>query len=121
MMLNSMNKLALSPRPASSATDSYCGREASTSSSYSDFLEVHETAAHAELAASRRGPLSLRHLFQPLVVRQYLHKGKLYKEAAYRRPSRFELFFDLSYAGICHILSEEAAEASNGPGVSLFR
>ena len=106
-------------RPTPVISSSFQSQDTPESSTKSHFLEVHEAKAHAELAASRTGPLGLKHLFQPVVVRQYLHNGKLYKETAYRKPSRFELFFDLAYAGLCHILGEEAAEASNGPGVSL--
>lgn len=108
------------PRHASIAGRKELDQELTNESTTSRCVEVHGTPAHAELAASRNGPLTLISLFQPLLVRQYLHNGKLHKEATYRRPSRFELFFDLGYGGVAHLLAEEAAEAAAAPGVGTW-
>lgn len=65
-------------------------------------------------------PVTLAHLFKRPVVRQWLYKGNLYRETDERIPSRFELFFDLMFVGIAHILADGAAEEASGFNVLKF-
>ena len=44
-------------------------------------------------------PLDIHHLWKPPVVRQFLEGNILHKESVIRQPSRFELAFDLAFAG----------------------
>lgn len=93
-------------------------RNTSSTTQDDHFAAAHGKQAHAH--ATRSGPLTIRHLWKPPVVRQWLHDGKLYKESSGREPSRLELFFDLAYAGIIHQLAEQAAESANGIGLAKF-
>ncbi|KAE8241871.1 hypothetical protein A4X13_0g7224 [Tilletia indica] len=65
-------------------------------------------------------PITFGHLFKRPLVRQWLHNGKLYREEEEREPSRFELFFDLSFVGIVHLLAEGAAESATAMNVAKF-
>lgn len=92
--------------------------------------EVHEgpgrhPARHASEYESTehqmRGRMFLGGLFKPFVVRQFLHNGFLYREEEERGISHFELFADLVFVAIVHILGEVAAEkASIGNAVKFF-
>lgn len=75
-------------RPAG-ASDSAA---AADPSSDNHFLEAHGASPKRhELHQNRAGPLNLRHLWKPPIIRQFLRAGKLYKESAGREPSRLEL------------------------------
>ncbi|CAD6920460.1 unnamed protein product [Tilletia controversa] len=65
-------------------------------------------------------PISWGHLFKRPLIRQWLHNGKLYREEDEREPSRFELFFDLSFVGIIHLLADGAAESATAINVAKF-
>ncbi|KAK0544380.1 hypothetical protein OC844_007470 [Tilletia horrida] len=65
-------------------------------------------------------PVRWSHLFKRPLIRQWLHNGKLYHEEEEREPSRFELFFDLSFVGIIHLLAEGAAESATSFNVAKF-
>jgi hypothetical protein len=54
------------------------------------------------------------------VLRQWLSKGKVYREASERQSSRFELFFDLLFVGIVHQIAEAAAEEPTGIGFAKY-
>lgn len=63
---------------------------------------------------------TVRSFVKPFVIKQWLHRGKLYRERRERVPSRFELFFDLVFVAIAHQLSEAAAEQASGAGAAQF-
>ncbi|PWN43216.1 hypothetical protein IE81DRAFT_346811 [Ceraceosorus guamensis] len=65
-------------------------------------------------------PIRMSHLFKRPLVRQWLYDGQLYRECDEREPSRFELFFDLVFVGVCHALADGAAEHANGLNVLKF-
>lgn len=92
------------------------------------FNMVHARTKKAEKAEKHQHleehgfdvPVTLAHLFKRPVVRQWLYKGNLYRETDERIPSRFELFFDLMFVGIAHILADGAAEEASGFNVLKF-
>lgn len=55
-------------------------------------------------------PLQLSHLFKRPIVRQWIHGDNLFREKDEHLPTRMELFFDLMFAGIAHLLAESALE-----------
>ncbi len=57
--------------------------------------------------------------FQKPVVRQYFHKGLLWRASALHQVASYELFVDLLYVGIIDISGELAAEHPDG--ISLLR
>jgi len=59
-------------------------------------------------------------LFKTPLVRQYLHKGIMYREAEPRDPSRFELFFDLLYVGIIRQFAHIPEYNYNGTNLAVF-
>ncbi|CCA67754.1 hypothetical protein PIIN_01578 [Serendipita indica DSM 11827] len=63
---------------------------------------------------------TLRSLVKPFVIKQWVYRGKIYRERKERVPSRFELFFDLVFVAIAHQLSDAAAEHAGGPGLAQF-
>ncbi|WFD44371.1 hypothetical protein MPSI1_003039 [Malassezia psittaci] len=65
-------------------------------------------------------PVKWTHLFKRPVVRQWLFRGHLYREQDKRVPSRFELFFDLMFVGIAHVVAESAAEDYSGLSILKF-
>jgi hypothetical protein len=54
------------------------------------------------------------------VLRQWLFRGKIYREASERQSSRFELFFDLLFVGLVHQIAEAAAEEPTGIGFAKY-
>lgn len=65
-------------------------------------------------------PVKWSHLLKRPVVRQWIHEGNLYREKGERLPSRFELFFDLMFVGIAHVVAEGATEDASGFNVLKF-
>ncbi|KAG8774642.1 hypothetical protein FRC16_005037, partial [Serendipita sp. 398] len=63
---------------------------------------------------------TFRTLVKPFVIKQWVYKGKIYRERKERVPSRFELFFDLVFVAIAHQLSDSAAEHASGVGLAQF-
>ncbi|KAK1753739.1 hypothetical protein QBC47DRAFT_326288 [Echria macrotheca] len=59
-------------------------------------------------------------LFRRPVVKQYFHRGLLWRSAEETKVMSFELFFDLLYVGIIAINGDHAAEEANGPGLLRF-
>ncbi|KAH8918828.1 hypothetical protein BT69DRAFT_1337841, partial [Atractiella rhizophila] len=81
-----------------------------------EFLNYH----HIDTYSNEEHLVSLKDLFRPLIVRQWLHNGKLYREADQRTPCRFELFWDLLIVAIVHVLADKAAENISGNAVLRF-
>lgn len=65
-------------------------------------------------------PVKFSHLVKRPVVRQWIHDGLLYREKGERLPSRFELFFDLMFVGIAHVLADGAVEQATGFNILKF-
>lgn len=54
------------------------------------------------------------------VVRQYFHKGLLWRASDIEEVASFELFVDLLYVGIIAIVGDNAAEHPTGKGLLEF-
>jgi low temperature requirement protein LtrA len=54
------------------------------------------------------------------VVRQYFHKGLLWRAAEKEEVASFELFVDLLYVGLIAINGDKAAEGADGSAFLLF-
>jgi hypothetical protein len=52
--------------------------------------------------------------FKRPIIRQYFHKGLLWRSARSGEVGTFELFADLLYVGIIGILGDKAVEVSTG-------
>ncbi|KIW12279.1 hypothetical protein PV08_09556 [Exophiala spinifera] len=61
----------------------------------------------------------LRFLKRP-VIRQYFHKGLLWRSAKAGEVASFELFLDLVYVGVIDIVGEKAVEGANGLSLLHF-
>lgn len=85
----------------------------SNSMSTQDNLEKHDW--EAEL----RNGQALKFWKKP-VIRQYFHKGLLWRASDIEEVMSFELFVDLLYVGIIDIVGESAAEHPDGFGLLKF-
>lgn len=54
------------------------------------------------------------------VIRQYFHKGLLWRASETAEVASYELFFDLLYVGILAVAGDGAAETHNGEGLLRF-
>ena len=54
------------------------------------------------------------------IVRQYFHKGLLWRAQDEEQTASYELFLDLIYVGIIAISGENAAEEHNGEALLRF-
>jgi low temperature requirement protein LtrA len=59
-------------------------------------------------------------LIKAPVVRQFICDGKLFREEDDRSQSHFELFADLVFVGIVHVLGEVAAEEATAFNAGKF-
>ncbi|KAK9798827.1 putative Low temperature requirement A [Seiridium cardinale] len=59
-------------------------------------------------------------LFQRPVIKQYFHRGLLWRASELTKVMSFELFFDLLYVGILDINGESASEHPDGYGLLRF-
>ncbi|KAI0137319.1 bacterial low temperature requirement A protein-domain-containing protein [Xylariales sp. AK1849] len=66
-----------------------------------------------------RGGRSIR-LFQRPVIKQYFHRGLLWRASELTKVMSFELFFDLLYVGILDINGEHASEHPDGSELLRF-
>lgn len=87
---------------------------------YDSYLAEEVFFHDADEDAYSARPRRPRDLIQPVVVRQWLVNGKLYREKFERGQSRFELFFDLVFVAFGHSLSDAASEAANGASFLQF-
>ena len=74
---------------------------------------------HRDWNAERKNGEALRFWRRP-VVRQYFHKGLLWRASAVEEVASFELFVDLLYVGIIAIVGDTAAETPTGYGLVRF-
>lgn len=65
-------------------------------------------------------PITLRHLVKRPVIRQWLHGHKLFREKDERKPSQFELVFDLIFVAVVNRLGHRTAESSSAINVLKF-
>lgn len=75
---------------------------------------------HQDSIVDETPPQGWRLLVRKPIVRQWTYRGKLYREAEERVPSRFELFLDLIYVSIIHQLADAASEEPTGASVARF-
>ncbi|KAL2041084.1 hypothetical protein N7G274_006028 [Stereocaulon virgatum] len=85
-------------------------------SSASSFSEHHEKR---DWDAERRKGKSVKFWARP-VVRQYWHKGLLWRASEVEEVASFELFIDLLYVGIIAVIGDKAAEDPTGFGFLRF-
>jgi hypothetical protein len=69
--------------------------------------------------SERRGGTTIK-LYRRPVIKQYFHRGLLWRSSEETKVMSFELFFDLLYVGIIAINGDAAAEESNGEGLLRF-
>ena len=74
---------------------------------------------HRDWDAERRKGRSLKVWKRP-VVRQYLHKGLIWRSSELQEVASYELFVDLLYVGIIAIIGDECAEDPTGFGLLKF-
>jgi low temperature requirement protein LtrA len=87
--------------------------DAPTASSDSPFFD--KEAWHAERKLG-----SFMHVYQKPVVRQYFHKGLLWRASEAQEVASYELFIDLFYVGIIAITGDTAAEHPTGTSLLRF-
>lgn len=69
--------------------------------------------------SERRGGTTLK-LYKKPVIKQYFHRGLLWRSSEETKVMSFELFFDLLYVGIIAINGDNAAEEADGHGLLRF-
>nr|POE77793.1 hypothetical protein CFP56_09436 [Quercus suber] len=79
-------------------------------------LHEHRESRISDAETGFATPLKL---FKMPVVRQYFHKGILWRGSGFEEVQSFELFVDLLYVGIIAINGDAASE--NATGLSLLR
>lgn len=96
------------------------GTDSSSSSLYDDHdhSDDHESTADHYKAAKKQGQ-SLVFLKRPM-MRQYFHKGLLWRAQSLQEVASYELFVDLFYVGIIAIAGDAAAEEPNGESLLKF-
>ncbi|OAP63445.1 hypothetical protein AYL99_02672 [Fonsecaea erecta] len=87
------------------------------------------TPSHASAASSSEQTLLDKHqsrvvdgmkFFRRPVIRQYFHKGLLWRSARSGEVGTFELFADLLYVGIIGIIGDKAAEDPTGKAFLVY-
>ncbi|KAH0559063.1 hypothetical protein GP486_004349 [Trichoglossum hirsutum] len=102
---------------------------------YSAYLRTHDSPDQSS-AASLNGDHSTPHekrdweaerhkgttirLWQRPIVRQYFHKGLLWRASTPEEVASFELFLDLLYVGIIAVIGDRASEDPTGLGLLRF-
>lgn len=89
----------------------------SSSSSLSNDRSSHE--GHRDWNAERRKGQALKFWKKP-TVRQYFHKGHLWRSSEVEEVASFELFVDLLYVGIIAVVGDNAAQDATGFGLLRF-
>jgi hypothetical protein len=80
-------------------------------------LKSENSTAQEKHADRSAKPLKF---FKRPVVRQYFHKGLLWRSARSGEVPSFELFIDLVYVGVIDIIGEKAVEHPNGLSLLHF-
>lgn len=69
--------------------------------------------------SERRGGTTVK-LFRRPVIKQYFHRGLLWRSSEETKVMSFELFFDLLYVGIIAINGDNASEEADGHALVRF-
>ena len=88
-------------------------------SSANSFSEDSSTNEKRDWAAERRKGQALS-LFTKPVMRQYWHKGLLWRASEVEEVASFELFVDLLYVGIIAVIGDTTAEDPTAFGLLRF-
>ncbi|KAL8334581.1 hypothetical protein RB598_009042 [Gaeumannomyces tritici] len=75
--------------------------------------------AAADWGDRRAGGATMK-LFRRPVVKQYFHRGLLWRASALTEVMSFELFLDLVYVGILHVNGEHLSESPDGAELLRF-
>ncbi|KAF2397929.1 hypothetical protein EJ06DRAFT_532914 [Trichodelitschia bisporula] len=94
------------------------GHTSSASSLYEDHSDSHESHQERHMATKKRGEPML--FWKKPIVRQYFHKGLLWRAQEEQHVASYELFLDLFYVGIIAIAGDGAAEAATGEALLRF-
>ncbi|KAK5382340.1 hypothetical protein LTR20_006027 [Exophiala xenobiotica] len=84
----------------------------------SETTSIHSDHPSALDKHKDRSTVAIRFLKRP-TIRQYFHKGLLWRSAKAGEVASFELFVDLVYVGVIDIVGEKAVEHADG--LSLLR
>ena len=85
----------------------------------SETSSLHSEHSNAAQKAQDRTANPLKFFKRP-VVRQYFHKGLLWRSARHGEVPSFELFIDLVYVGVIDIIGEKAIEHPSGLSLLHF-
>ena len=88
----------------------------SANSLYGDLADEH---GHRDWEAERKNGRTMKFLVKP-IVRQYYHKGLLWRAQESQEVAWYELFVDLLYVGIIAIAGDSAAEEATGHSLLRF-
>lgn len=88
------------------------------SDSSTSFLSGDRSSFHRDWEAERRKGQALKFWTKP-AIRQYWHRGLLWRASEVEEVASFELFVDLLYVGIISVIGDTAAE--NATGYSLLK
>ena len=94
---------------------SHSGSNTPSRSPSLDKSRTHESGTTAE-----RGHAAPLKLFKTPVVRQYFHKGIIWRGSKFEEVQSFELFVDLLYVGIIAINGDAASEDPTGSALLRF-
>jgi hypothetical protein len=81
---------------------------------YSAMIKSYDDSAGLLVEGDGDGEAPPLRLFKVPVVRQYFHKGILWRASGSKEVSSFELFVDLLYVGIIAVNGDAAAEEPTG-------
>mgnify|MGYP003624080999 CR=1 FL=1 len=97
---------------------------------YSAHLRTHDSSDTASTSGSssfdkdmwhaERKLGSFMHVYQRPIVRQYFHKGLLWRAREAQEVASYELFIDLFYVGIIALTGDTAAEHATGESLLRF-
>lgn len=80
---------------------------------YEDDLPLSENSSHESGTLRQDEEISVKFLKRP-VLRQYFHKGILWRSSELQEVGSFELFVDLIYVGILDIIGERVTQVPTG-------
>lgn len=86
----------------------------------SSFSGTTRGGEEGSIGGAERGFATPLKLFKIPVVRQYFHKGVLWRSSGAEEVMSFELFVDLLYVGIMQITGDAAAEHPDGYSLVKF-
>ncbi|KAF2028544.1 hypothetical protein EK21DRAFT_69518 [Setomelanomma holmii] len=86
---------------------------------YSAHLRTHDSGSDGDSIAERKLGSFMR-IYQKPIVRQYFHKGLLWRAKEAQEVASYELFIDLFYVGIIAITGDNAAEHPTGENLLRF-